>query len=58
VTFASRGAQVEADVADAFAFLAKDGAKLGIDSKRIAAWACSANVTPGLRFLMDAAGPA
>ena len=57
VTFASRGAQVEADVADAFAFLAKDGAKLGIDSKRIAAWACSANVTPGLRFLMDAAGP-
>jgi dienelactone hydrolase len=58
VTFASRGgAQVDADIADAFAFLARDGATLGIDPKRLAAWACSANVTPGLKFLMEKAGP-
>jgi dienelactone hydrolase len=57
VTFASRGPQIDVDIADAFAFLAKNGAELGVDSRRIAAWACSANVTPGLKFLMDAAGP-
>ena len=57
VTFASRGAQADADIADAFAFLAKDGAGLGIDTRRIAAWACSANVTAGLRYLMDRADP-
>jgi dienelactone hydrolase len=57
VTFDSRGAQADADIADAFAFLSKDGGGLGIDTRRIAAWACSANVTAGLRYLMDRAGP-
>jgi dienelactone hydrolase len=58
VTFASRGGpRLDADIADAFAFLAKDGARLGVDTHRIAAWACSANVTAGLKFLMDRADP-
>jgi len=58
VTFSSRGPSTESgpDIADLFAFLAKDGARLGIDTSRIAAWVCSANVTSGLKFLMERAG--
>lgn len=32
--------------------LAKDGAKLGVDPSRVAVWACSANVTLALPWLM------
>jgi len=53
VTLSARREQVDADIADAFAFLASDGARLGIDPHRIAAWMCSANVTAGLKFVMD-----
>jgi len=58
VTFSSRGPATGSgpDIADLFAFLAKEGAPLGIDTSRIAAWVCSANVTSGLKFLMDQAG--
>ena len=58
VTFSSRGPATGSgpDIADLFGFLAKEGAPLGIDTSRIAAWVCSANVTSGLKFLMDRAG--
>ncbi|HEX4441814.1 MAG TPA: hypothetical protein VH854_17195 [Thermoanaerobaculia bacterium] len=55
VTFAARRGRIDADIADAFAYLARDGARLGIDPRRIAAWMCSANVTSGLKFVMDEA---
>ena len=38
-----------------FAYLAKNGAALKIDSSRIAAWACSGNVQAALPLLMDSA---
>jgi Flp pilus assembly protein TadD len=40
-----------------FAYLAKEGAALHLDSSRLAAWACSGNVTAALPFLMDGAPP-
>ncbi|HKA36111.1 MAG TPA: tetratricopeptide repeat protein [Thermoanaerobaculia bacterium] len=40
-----------------FAWLAKNGASLDIDSSRVAAWACSANVRAAMPFLMDSAPP-
>jgi len=59
VTFDARGPHTESgpDIADLFAFLTTDGARLGIDTHRIAAWVCSANVTSGLKVLMDGAPP-
>ena len=55
VTFEARGPydQSGADIRDAFAFLRKDGARLGVDADRIAAWVCSGNVTSGLAVLMN-----
>ena len=38
-----------------FAYLAREGAALKIDASRLAVWACSANVTAALPFLMDGA---
>ena len=55
VTFEARGPydQSGPDIRDAFAFLRKDGAKLGINADRIAAWVCSGNVMSGLAVLMN-----
>lgn len=57
VTFDSRGpdAQSLRDITSLFGFLRSDGARLGIDAERIGVWACSGNVTSGLRFMMDGA---
>ena len=55
VTFDARGpeAQARADIRDLFQFLRASGAKLGVDPKRLGAWVCSANVFPGLPYLME-----
>ena len=55
VTFDARGpdAQARTDIRDLFQYLRASGAKLGIDPKRLAAWVCSANVFPGLPYLME-----
>jgi len=55
VTFQARGPydQSATDIRDAFVFLRRDAAKLGIDADRIAAWVCSGNVTSGLAVLMN-----
>jgi len=55
VTFEARGPydQSGPDIRDAFAFLRKDAANLGIDAERIAAWVCSGNVMSGLAVLMN-----
>ncbi len=57
VTFEARGPHTQSgpDIRDLFRFLRSDGAALGIDADRIAAWVCSGNVTSGLRFLMEEA---
>jgi len=57
VTFDARGPfdQSGRDIADLFRFLRSDGARLGIDPDRIAAWVCSGNVVSGLPFLMNGA---
>jgi dienelactone hydrolase len=57
VTFDARGPfdKSAADIADLFRFLRTDGARLGVDADRIAAWVCSGNVVSGLPFLMDGA---
>ena len=59
VTFEARGPndQSARDIRDAFAFLRKEGASLGIDADRIAAWVCSGNVTSGLAVLMNDVDP-
>jgi len=59
VTFDARGPfdKSGADIADLFRFLRSEGAKLGIDADRIAAWVCSGNVVSGLPFLMEDADP-
>jgi tetratricopeptide (TPR) repeat protein len=55
VTFEATGAHTETGghIRDLFAFLRSDGARLGIDPDRIAAWVCSGNVTSGLPVLME-----
>lgn len=57
VTFESRGGgpSVDAspDIADLLRFVRTHGARLGIEADRVAAWMCSANVTSGLRVLMQ-----
>ncbi len=55
VTFDARGpdAQARTDIRDLFQYLRASGAKLGIDSRRLGAWVCSANVFPGLPYLME-----
>ena len=55
VNFEARGPydQSGPDIRDAFAFLRKDAANLGIDADRIAAWVCSGNVMSGLAVLMN-----
>ena len=40
-----------------FEHLARNGASLGLDSSRLAAWACSGNVGAALPLLMDTAPP-
>jgi len=59
VTFDARGPFDKSgiDIADLFRFLRSDGARLGVDADRIAAWVCSGNVVSGLPFLMDGADP-
>ena len=59
MTFEARGPndQSARDIRDAFAFLRKEGASLGIDADRIAAWVCSGNVTSGLAVLMNDVDP-
>ena len=59
VNFEARGAydQSVSDIRDAFAFLRRDAARLGIDADRIAAWVCSGNVTSGLAVLMNDVDP-
>jgi dienelactone hydrolase len=63
VTFESRGGgpaiDASPDIADLLRFVRSDGARLGIQADRVAAWMCSANVTSGLRVVMaDAERPA
>ncbi len=55
VTFEARGPynQSRPDIADVFRFLHSDGAGLGVDVNRIAAWVCSGNVFSGLPVLME-----
>jgi acetyl esterase/lipase len=55
VTFDARGPDVQAraDIRDLFQYLRASGAKLGVDPKRLGAWVCSANVFPGLPYLME-----
>ena len=55
VNFEARGPydQSGPDIRDAFAFLRKDAANLGIDADRIAAWVCSGNVMSGLAVVMN-----
>lgn len=57
VTFDARGpdAQARIDIRDLFQYLRASGAKLGLDPNRLAAWVCSANVFPGLPYLMEEA---
>ena len=59
VTFEARGpyTQSRPDIQDLFRFLSSEGAGLGIDVRRIAAWVCSGNVLSGLPFLMEDAPP-
>ncbi|HEY1251619.1 MAG TPA: hypothetical protein VGH97_10545 [Thermoanaerobaculia bacterium] len=44
------------DIADLLRFVRSEGARLGIRTDRVAAWMCSANVTSGLRVVMQDAG--
>ena len=55
VTFEARGPydRSRPDIADLFGFLRSDGAGLGIDPDRLAAWVCSGNVISGLPLLME-----
>ncbi|HEY2798344.1 MAG TPA: tetratricopeptide repeat protein [Thermoanaerobaculia bacterium] len=57
VTFESRGGGPSVDsgpdIADLLRFVRTDGARLGILANRVAAWMCSANVTSGLRVVMQ-----
>ncbi len=46
---------VPASIAALFEHVAASGAGLGLDVERVAAWACSANVSTALPYLMDAA---
>jgi hypothetical protein len=56
VTFDARpGDRARSDIRDLFAYLREEGARLGIDTNRVAAWACSGNVPPALPVLMDEA---
>jgi dienelactone hydrolase len=59
VTFEARGPynQSRPDIADLFRFLHSDGARLGVDINRIAAWVCSGNVFSGLPVLMEEPAP-
>jgi dienelactone hydrolase len=57
VTFEAGGPDTRADIRDLFRYVRSEGAKLGIDANRVAAWVCSGNVTPGLPFLMEDADP-
>ena len=56
VTFEARSNSPE-DIGGVFAFLRAGADRLGVDADRIGAWACSGNVTAGLPFLMNGAGP-
>ncbi|MBL8111830.1 MAG: hypothetical protein JNK60_03015 [Acidobacteria bacterium] len=47
-----------ADLDAVLAILQANAAKYGLDANRIAIWACSANVTTALPFLMERATPA
>jgi tetratricopeptide (TPR) repeat protein len=53
ITAESDPANPAASVRALFAYLAKEGAALRIDSSRLAVWACSGNVRPALPLLMD-----
>jgi len=55
VTFEAVGEHTETGphIRDVFAFLRREGAGLGIDPDRIAAWVCSGNVVSGLPVLME-----
>ncbi|HKF45192.1 MAG TPA: tetratricopeptide repeat protein [Thermoanaerobaculia bacterium] len=55
ITAESDPARAAESVRALFEYLAKNGVSLGLDSSRLAAWACSANVRPALPLLMDAA---
>ena len=56
VTFESRGGgpsiDASPDIADLLRFVRSDGARLGIQADRVAAWMCSGNVTSGLKVVM------
>jgi tetratricopeptide (TPR) repeat protein len=59
VTFDARNGDANAeDVRDAFAYVMERGKAVGIDSSRVAAWSCSANVRAALTLLMPAGAPA
>src|SRR5262249_11522333 len=53
ITAESDPANPAASVRALFAYLAKEGAALRIDSSRLAVWACSGNVRAALPLLMD-----
>ena len=55
VTAESDPAKPGESVRALFEYLAKNGASLGLDPSRLAAWACSANVRPAVALLMDSA---
>lgn len=50
-------ADVPGSLAALFRYLAEHGAELGIDPGRLAAWACSGNVSGALPFLMGESAP-
>lgn len=56
ITFDARQPDTSEDIQSLFAFLKDNGEKFGIDRQTLATWACSANVTPALPFLMEKAG--
>ena len=59
VTFDARGPYTSSgpDIQDVFRFLRSDGARLGIQTDRLAAWVCSGNVPSGLAVLMEDSDP-
>jgi acetyl esterase/lipase len=60
VTFDARGGpsfDAGPDIADLLRFVRSDGARLGIQTDRLAAWVCSGNVSSGLRVLMEDEDP-
>lgn len=49
------GSRAQADIAKLLERLHADGGSLGLDTERIAIWACSANVSQALPIVMDSA---